>query len=338
MSNHSLSHLANPVLRQNTLTLSARDRTTTATLLAHLAEIDLRRLYRAEGYPSMFQWCVGVLRFSEDSAGRRIQAARLARLHPVLLAMLEDGRTSLSAIGLLSEHLKTPAGAELLTAAAGMTNQQIARLLAERFPKADLPSALKPLGDGPTAGSAEAPGLALETTSPSCQKPAALRMESRKSLGRTAPLSPGRFALTVTISAGTHEKLRYAQALLGHAVPSGDLAQVLDRALDALVTKLEQRKFGAGARLQPNRRRGVRDDRHIPAAVRRTVWERDGGRCTFVSDQGHRCEATSRLEFDHEQPFARGGQATPSQLRLRCQAHNQYAAEQVYGAEFMRHR
>ena len=151
-------------------------------------------------------------------------------------------------------------------------------------------------------------------------------------------MSPGRFALQVTIGQDTHDKLRYAQALLGHSVPSGDLAQVLDRALDALVAKLEQRRFAATARSRAGGRRHAQDTRHVPAAVRRVVWQRDGGQCTFVGDSGHRCEARTRLEFDHIDPFARGGQATPARMRLRCRAHNQLEAERTYGADFMRHK
>ncbi len=332
MQSFSLTHLASPVLLQHTFALTAQDRATTAALLAHLAEVDLRRLYRPAGYPSMFAWCVGVLKLSEDSAAKRIQAARAAREHPALFRMVEDGRLSLTVVGLLAPHLKQQNAAELLTAAAGKTKKEVECLLAGRFPQPDLPTRVREVAP---AGASDGPALVLATTSGSCEKHAPAHVEGPKCLGRTAPLSPGRFALQITIPEGTHEKLRYAQALLGHAVPSGDLAQVLDRALGALVEKLEKQKFGAGSGTRQCRRRNP-DSRHIPTAVRRVVWERDGGRCTFVSDQGHRCEATSRLEFDHIEPFARGGEATPSGLRLRCRAHNQYDAERAYGEEFMR--
>ncbi|MFI5372688.1 MAG: HNH endonuclease, partial [Candidatus Eisenbacteria bacterium] len=126
----------------------------------------------------------------------------------------------------------------------------------------------------------------------------------------------------------------YAQSLLGHAVPSGDLAAVLDRALDALIPRLEQRRFAATACTRPGRR--STRARHIPAAVRRAVWERDQGQCTFVSESGRRCEARTRLEFDHVDPVARGGRATVDGMRLRCRAHNQYEAERVCGEAFMR--
>jgi hypothetical protein len=59
------------------------------------------------------------------------------------------------------------------------------------------------------------------------------------------PLPSDRFALRLTIDRRTHDKLRYAQALLSHSLPPGDIAKVLERALDALIGQLEKRKFGA---------------------------------------------------------------------------------------------
>jgi len=75
--------------------------------------------------------------------------------------------------------------------------------------------------------------------------------------GRVAPLSAERFALQVTIEKDTHDKLRYAQALLSHQLPSGDIAQVVDRALDALIAQLEKQKFAATARPRVHTRRSA---------------------------------------------------------------------------------
>jgi hypothetical protein len=72
--------------------------------------------------------------------------------------------------------------------------------------------------------------------------------------------------------------------------------------------------------------------------VKRAVWQRDGGQCTFVGDTGHRCEARGDVEFDHVKEFARGGEATVDGLRLRCRGHNQHTAERTFGAEFMRRK
>jgi hypothetical protein len=148
------------------------------------------------------------------------------------------------------------------------------------------------------------------------------------------PLAPERFALQVTIGRETHDKLRRAQELLSHTVPSGDVAEVLDRALGALIHELEKRKFAATSKPRASARSSA-NPRYIPAQVKRAVRERDGERCTFVSDTGVRCASRKLREFDHIQEVARGGTACVSGIRLRCRAHNQYAAERTFGASFV---
>jgi hypothetical protein len=74
--------------------------------------------------------------------------------------------------------------------------------------------------------------------------------------------------------------------------------------------------------------------RHVPAAVRRAVFERDGNRCTYVDERGVRCHETQRLELHHHEPFARGGAMTTDNLSLYCAAHNALAAEEDFGREF----
>jgi hypothetical protein len=75
--------------------------------------------------------------------------------------------------------------------------------------------------------------------------------------------------------------------------------------------------------------------RRIPNLVKRAVAARDGGRCTFVSADGRRCEETRFLEFHHESPWARGGAHEPDNITLWCRAHNALAARRDFGAEFV---
>jgi len=148
------------------------------------------------------------------------------------------------------------------------------------------------------------------------------------------PLAPQRFGLQLSVPQSTYDKVQHALALLSHVIPCGDVAQVLDRALDLLIEKLERRKLGAA--LQPRAPRPLTGGtRYVPAHVRRAVWKRDQGRCTFVSESGHRCEERRFLQFDHIEPVARGGIASVDGIRLRCRAHNQLEAERVFGKKFM---
>jgi 5-methylcytosine-specific restriction endonuclease McrA len=257
-----------------------------------------------------------------------------------------DGRLHLSALVLLAPKLTAANVDELVAAASGRSRAGIETLLAERFPQADVPARIEALGpppalgrlaSEPAAGTAAGPGEAgCPGTGPEgsegAHSSAPARMNDGVDLGAESPASE-RYSLQLTMRQELHHKLRHAQRLLSHAVRPGDAASVLERALDVLIEKLEKRKCGAASRRGP--RRASRSARHVPAHVREAVWERDGGRCTFVSGAGRRCEARERLEYDHVVPVAKGGEATVEGVRLLCRAHNQYEAERTYGAGFM---
>ena len=102
----------------------------------------------------------------------------------------------------------------------------------------------------------------------------------------------------------------------------------------------ETKKKKAALTDKPRRSRKKRNDgsRTIPARVRRKVFERDGGRCTYVDGSGRRCDSTWQVEFHHKIPYARGGTQDLENIELRCRAHNQYEAELDYGAELMEAR
>jgi hypothetical protein len=121
-----------------------------------------------------------------------------------------------------------------------------------------------------------------------------------------------RFKVQFTASAQTEALLRKAQALMSHRQPDGDMDAIFGAALAALCDKLGKDKHGQTGRPQKERTQAKRG-RHIPAAIRRAVYERDGGRCA-----GERF----MLEYDHVRAWARDGEHTVGNLRLLCRAHN----------------
>jgi len=356
MALRSFAGVPDHILLRDLASLVTRDRAITSELLQHLAEVDHRQLHLPAGHPSLYRYCVAELRMSEDTAYKRIQAARAAREFPDILNRLEDGRLHLTAVVMLAPHLTPENAHELLEASSRKTKSELEHLLAERFPKDDVPTMVRVIPTPRAVESAapgetpEQPGLLLskaassrthelvpEPVVPSAgQNRATSPVPLSKTPARLAPLAPERYALQVTLAKETHDKIRRAQELLAHTVPSGDIAEVLDRALDALIERIERRRVASTSR--PGPKRGSTNPRHIPASVRRAVHERDGDRCTFVSSSGTRCEERRFLELDHVLPAARGGQATVANLRLRCRAHNQYEAERMYGAGFMREK
>ena len=343
----SASHLSDSTLEQVLEHLAASDRGTTVRLLVHIAEFDVRRLFLQRGYASMYVYCVGQLKMSEDIACKRIRAARAARRFPFILHGLADGRLRLSGVVMLAPHLTEATAEGLLAAAVDRTNAGIECLLAERFPRPDVPTLIVPLSPAPAVTPAAAPAVPLEPpvetpaepmAVPGTELSAARRIEVSVLRPKVTPTSPGRVALLAPLRLETHDLLRDVQNLLGHAIAPGDVDAVLHFALRTAKEKLLQRKCAATERPPAGRRRSSSDGRHIPAEVRRAVWERDGGQCTFTSDTGHRCEERKDVQFDHIEPYAKGGEATVGGIRLLCRAHNQYEAEWAFGVEFMRRK
>jgi len=150
------------------------------------------------------------------------------------------------------------------------------------------------------------------------------------------PLSPDRYKLSLTIGGDTLEKLRLAKDMLGHAIPGGDDAAVLDRALTALLADLARKKFAETPKPRPTHGNKTTSGnktrtRHIPAAVKRVVWVRDLGRCAFISATGHRCNERRFVEFHHLDPAALGGEASVDKIELRCRRHNDYEGRLYFG-------
>src|SRR5258708_23750449 len=124
MNSYSLSHLSDHALLRDLAALVSQDRATTATLLAHLAEMDHRKLYRPAAYESMYAYCVGELHMSEETAFRRIRVARTARQFPAIFSAVADGRLNLTAVLLLVPHLTPEYASELLAAATHKTKAE----------------------------------------------------------------------------------------------------------------------------------------------------------------------------------------------------------------------
>jgi hypothetical protein len=140
MKFHEVGRLASHFVLPGLKSVVAHGCVNTAETLAYIAVADDRRLYLQEGYSCMHKYLEGELNMSEDSAYKRIQAAGAARRFPVLFEAVESGRLHLSAVVMLAPHLTRETVADLISAATRKTKVQIEALLAERFPRLDVPT------------------------------------------------------------------------------------------------------------------------------------------------------------------------------------------------------
>ena len=328
--------------------LAGQERETSAELVAHLAALEMRpALYAAQGFGSVFSYCTGVLHLSEDAACTRIEVARACRRFPAMLELLASGALTLTAIRILRPHLTEENLQTVLSRARHRTVRELEALVAELAPRPDAASLIRRLPAPPVPTSTHASVTSTLLTTEDAPAPATAVVASSRPASRPVvqATSPERYRVQFTIGAESHARLRRLQTLLRREVPSGDPGEIFDRAVALLLDKVEKTKLGATSRprTKPVIRLGTDnsvansirtpplESRHVPNAVKREVWRRDGGRCAFVSQAGGRCPERAFLEFHHVEAYAKRGKATAANISLRCRRHNQYEAELVFG-------
>jgi hypothetical protein len=334
--NPALDSLSSADLLAATRDLVRQSQGVEAELLSHLGEIDERKLYLDCASPSMFVFCVHELGFSEDAAYNRITVARAGRRLPAVLEAVRSGHVHLAGLRLLVPHLTSENHREVLAQAGGRSKREIEELVARLAPQPPVAAVVRKLS--------ERPGLALPGSPPDREEHRSRRSEARPLI---TPLSEETYKIQFTASRVIRDKLREAQGLFRHRVPDGDVATIIGKALDLLIDEVKKQRFAVGrmARQGPRNAAALQgasgeiadppSSRHIPNAIKREVYERDGGRCTFVDARGRRCPQTSALELDHLDGFARTHLHDAARMRLLCRAHNQHAAEQMYGRSLM---
>jgi hypothetical protein len=351
----SLHHLSDDEVLAGTRRLVGRSNLLLAELLAHLAEVEARGIHRTRACSSLYAYCIYELRFSEDEAFRRVAAARLVRRFPALLDALASGELHLTGLLMLGPHFTEANLTEVLARAKHRTKRELARLVRVLDPLPPVPARIEPLGPAlarAIPADANWEGF-VQSFCPTRELAPGERPRDWVTNGNDAgtslvdandagaageatsePLAPERYKVQFTATDEYVRLVEEAKALLSHSAPRAALDEIHLRAMRTFVALLRKQKYATAAmpeRTNPHdpRKRG----RHIPAAVRRAVFARDGERCTYFDAAGRRCTETHRLEFHHLRPFALGGEHTRENLALRCAAHNALAAEEDFGRE-----
>lgn len=239
--------------------LTRREGWTEARIVAHLAELDERRLHLKQA-KSLFEYCQKDLGLSDNQAYYRIAAARLARRFPILFELIERREVHVTTLPSLARYLTPENHLELLREARGQSKRELLEWLAQRFPRPDVASQIRRLP--PTQASFRAgPTGSLE------------------------PLSEATYRLQLNTSRALKEKLELARDLMSHANRSGDLAVVVDRALDLLIEKLKKDRFGHTSkpkrgRTRPSGAEAAGSSAARSAAARRTTRDALSARST----------------------------------------------------------
>jgi hypothetical protein len=262
--------------------------------------------------------------------------------------------------------------AGVLSRAEGMSQEE-AQLLAVEYRPKPIPRDVVRVSPAPLVTRDIAQASPLAPLVPSALVPAETGGPSRPP-EIVKPLTTELRRLNVTVSAEFIDELEQVRVALSHKCPDGNFEQVVREAFKLVLERDRKRKaLTDRPRAPTDQSRALTDppcapadqpraltdrppaptdrprahskisgesgrcenDRYVPAAVKRAVWERDGGRCTWPMGDGQLCGSARRLEFDHDLEVALGGRSTVGNLRLLCRGHNLMKAEQRLGRAFM---
>jgi hypothetical protein len=303
----NLRALTDKILLDNLRSLVQKEREVTLQVLHHLREVERRSLYAKLAYPSLFEYVVKELKYSEGAAQRRISSMRLLREVPSIEAKVGAGTLSLSALAKAqsffrqeSKNINTPA--KKIEILSKLENKSLVEVEKELVRRSSNPLALVP--------------------------------------EKIRPVTSTHSELKILVEDVLLKEIEELRGLLAHAKPHASIKDLIAYAVNRTVKELRPKApiqaIKAKSSSKPDEKANEISRRYIPAEVKRRVWKRDCGECSFIDPGSNRkCCSKHGLEYDHIVSFGVGGNATESNLRLRCRAHNQLAAVVAYGVQKM---
>jgi hypothetical protein len=364
----TLEGLSTEALTDSAEKLALAEKRNVALLIAHIAEMSRRKAELECGYKNIFEYCVRKLHLSEGSVTLRLQVANVSRRFPQILVALAENRISLTVAGHLAPHLREDNVDKLLSDCAGMTKRTVEEYLVTLRPKPVFnPSIRKKPSPRQESDKARAEGQ-QETTqegeqprkadpvppveeTPSQPPPSA-------SPNLLEPARPDTFNFRFSANGNFKAKFERLAEVLGIENPLKHMAEIFEQAVDISLEKKDPKKKHE-RRLARERKQNVSqtesrpdeippddeapvggkeevDSRYIPSEVRERVFARANYQCEFRAQDGTRCNSRTKLEIEHERPFAIYRSHEERFLKVLCHRHNRFQAERVYGVEFIR--
>ncbi len=300
----NLSKITDSELLKSLKDLVEKERSVLTEILRYLKEVEMRRLFLARGYPSLFAFCREALGYSEGEAHVRIQAMRLIAALPQTENHISERRLSLTVAAQAqgqfrrtektSDPIETAQKAAIIEELLDTSAREAERKLATHFPETKLPRE------------------------------------------KTRALSKELTRIEFNANRQLCEKLEKLKALLAHKNFSGRMDLLIEELADQALQKLDPEAMPKKKTKQKPMAK-VKNDaplleaeqvaptRYIRAEVKREVWKRDQGKCQYLDlKTGKKCGTSHGLQIDHIQEFHKGGSSDLKNVRLLCGAHNRW--------------
>jgi hypothetical protein len=355
-------HLSNFEL-ERTLKSSVIEENKLKTQILHLlAEVERRRLY-SKDHPSLYEYCVKVLKYSAASAQRRIDSMRAMKLIPELEQKIITGELNLSSISQaqsffrqeakIGKSYSIQAKKEVLGKLENKSSKECIKELITISPQS-IPqekrreltidkTELKVVLNKDLISKLDKIKALMSHKNPNMTDQELIEVMAKFTLEKIDPEEK------IKRSEIRKQKKNHKQNSnhSGHndrvnapILPIAEVNQIKVKSSEKVILETSPaglRPEGASLKNQQPRK-GVserrqnfnQNPRYIPATIKQAVYTRDKGRCTHPN-----CNSKKFLEYDHIKPVAMGGKTTTQNLRLLCRTHNQRAAINKFGFQKM---
>jgi len=350
-----LSALSKAELLSRFNKLVRTERKITHLVLLYIAEIETRKIYADLGFDGMYAYLTRGLGYSEGSAYRRLQSARLLKQVPRVAEMIEAGSLNLSQLTQVQKCLKESAKngesisveqtLEVLTKLENKNSFETQKTLAQEMNSpVVLHEKLKPQQDNSvriemTLTKEQFAELeqARSFLSHICPEGSwsevistlAKQFNHRKLYGRTRPSQENIIKPTNEERPDLPPKANPSQIRKASTLESADSNQFkkenLTQAAIARGKSFKSKNSETCQRYICRRRR-----EYISIHMKRVLFKKAQHCCEYRDPHTQqRCQSKYKLEIDHRQPIALGGNNELGNLRILCQAHNALAARRA---------
>jgi hypothetical protein len=314
----------------------------TRQVLLHLMEIERREIHLARGFKSLHEFAVEVLGYSDGSAARRVAAMRLMRDIPETAEQLVQGTLTLETMSTLQKHFNdTKPSKELRTALVNQAQNLSKRELEKKLGKPEAtavylkPELVRKLGELKLVFGMTSLERIIEKLADQ-----ALAQAKLKEQKQIAKLERERMSSETTDqekNALGRASSREAQKNEGQLTPPPEQQHGRQAAPPPeqqparnSTPPPEQQVPIPTSNRDPAVTATANRSRYVRLLMRRHLIQRDQARCMYVDPLSKRgCSETRHLEFDHMQPFSRGGNTTQENLRVLCANHNRFRARRM---------
>ncbi len=311
-----LKKLTNLILDEKLQDLVAREREILSEIIIYIREVDGRKMFLSFGYPSLFDYLTKRMGYSNASAQRRIDAARLTHDVPEVLAHIESGEINLSQISVMAQAI---------------------RQVAKCSQKVDAETKESLINNIIGKNLNETEVIVSRVLNIPIQETARAKHQKDESV---------RFEITLTKE--QWKKFNQARDVLSNSLPNGsEWNDVIEYMCDEVILKKDKaapRKVRTSKKFDAKTAKAVLNTRQdqitpsretIPKSIEREVFTRDKC-CQFQSKiTGHKCSSTWNLTLDHIQPVWAGGGNSADNLRVFCASHNKEAYREQTGTRLV---